>query len=112
MSNLKTKGLDQARKMIVEFRKLDDVMPTQAAEMFLLIALEPGKRVSVYGEELGVAQSTASRNVQYLSDLHWKKRPGLGLVETTPDTFDARMKLVRLTAKGRRVAQALVDIMD
>lgn len=112
MSKMKTRGLAQARKMIVEFRKLDDVMPTQAAEMFLLIALDPGKRVSVYGEELGVAQSTASRNVQYLSDLHWKKKPGLGLVETTTDTYDSRMKLVRLTPKGKRVADAITEIME
>lgn len=104
--------LARARKMIAVLRQFDDVMPTQAAEMFLLIALDPGKRVSAYGEELGVAQSTASRNVQYLSDLHWKKKPGLGLVETTPDTFDARVKLVRLTRKGARAVQAIADVME
>lgn len=97
--------------MIVEFRKLDEVMPTQSAEMFLLIALDPGKAVSSYSDELGVAQSTASRNVRYLSSEHWKRRPGLGLVEATADPMDNRVKLVRLTSKGKRVAEALADIM-
>lgn len=105
-------GLTKALRIINEFRKLDGVMPTQTAELFLHIALSPGKSMVDYKNMMGVSQSTVSRNVAYLSDLHWKKKPGLAVVEVFTDPHDSRFKLMRLTAKGKRVASSIIDIID
>ncbi len=63
---------------------------------------------------MGVASSTTSRNVSTLSDVHWRdpKKPGLGLIERHEDPNDRRNKIVRLSAKGRRILGTVNAIME
>lgn len=63
-------------------------------------------------ERLGLASSSASRNVAALSGLHWMKKPGLGLVELVTDPMALHKKQVRLTVKGKRLVEQLLTIME
>ncbi len=63
-------------------------------------------------EALDTSQSSASRNVAALSDWHWLKRPGAGMVKTEADPYEMRRKIITLTQKGKLVAKALGQIME
>ena len=63
-------------------------------------------------EALGQSQSSSSRNVAALSEWHWLKRPGAGLVKSEADPYEMRRKVITLLPKGKRVAEALVNIME
>lgn len=87
----------------------------QKALAFLVVAQagEEGCSVLEMGKRLGVAQSTASRNAGLISDgTDFKGRPGAGLVSLEEDPTDRRAKVMRLTAKGRRVMKSLNAIME
>lgn len=95
-------------------RVLDDSIPAQTLAVFLEIARHPKDGISVneLATKCGLAGSSASRNVAALSEWHWLKRPGLGLVSSEADPMDTRRKIVKLTTKGERVIEQLVTIME
>jgi DNA-binding MarR family transcriptional regulator len=90
------------------FRELDPDMPIQYALSFLTIARNPGLSIRELSERLGIAQSSASRNVAALSAWHSFRKPGHGLVEANEDPRERRRKIVSLTAKG----EALLGRLD
>ena len=92
-------------------RILDDSMPVQTLSVFVEIAKSEGISVSELADKCGLAGSSASRNVAALSDWHWLKKPGLGLVQTVSDPMDMRRKTVRLTAKGKQLSEQLVGVI-
>lgn len=93
-------------------RILDDSLPVQTLAVFLEIASNPsGISITEVANKCGLASSSASRNVAALSDWHWLKRPGLGLVVSEVDPMECRRKNVKLTPKGKQVVDQLVAIM-
>lgn len=92
-------------------RILDDSMPVQTLAVFLEIAKNEGISVSELGAKTGLAGSSASRNVAALSDWHWLKKPGLGLVATVADPMDMRRKAVKLTPKGKQLIDQIVAVL-
>ena len=62
-------------------------------------------------EELGLSQSTVSRNVAYLGDWNRHREKGHQLVEAFEDPSERRRKLVRLTPKGKRFVTSLANIV-
>lgn len=58
--------------------------------------------------EVGLAQSSTSRNIALLGKIHRKGRPGLELIESSEDIMDRRTKLVSLTSRGKRFIQQLL----
>lgn len=103
-----TKGL----LMLEEFRKLDPEMPLQTAATFLTIALEEGITMKRLGEKLGISQSSCSRNVAVLSKHHRLNKPGHDLVYAAEDPVERRRKIVCLTAKGKRILESIVNILE
>ncbi len=99
-------------KLLEEFRKFDADMPIQTAAMFLVVAANEGITMKALGEELGISQSSCSRNVAALSKQHRLNKPGLDLVYAEEDPVERRRKIVKLTPQGRRLAQAIRGIVE
>lgn len=73
--------------------------PTQAAALRMLAANDTGLRAAAMAGQLGVSAASLSDSLKALADRKWIRR--------TPDPDDGRASLVRLTAPGRRIAEAL-----
>jgi len=100
-------------KIIEEMRKFDSHMESQTIAVFFYVSLygdKDGVSMQTISTKLGIAQSSVSRNCYKLSD---KTRGGLGigLLQAFEDPDERRRKLVRLTAKGRRVFSTLSDLV-
>lgn len=88
-------------------RRLDPDMPIQYAVSFLTVVQNEGLSVGELSERLGIAQSSASRNVAALSRWRSFGKPGHGLVQAEEDPRERRRKLVTLTETGRALADEL-----
>lgn len=104
------KALAKVVKCLEEFRKIDPQMPPQTAQVFLWVCIQDGITMKDLAERVGISQSSTSRNVAALSKEHRYGKPGYDLVAATEDPMERRRKIVKLTPKGRRIAQALSDV--
>jgi len=101
------------RKLLRQIECLRTIEPeiqAQALSTFLVTAIndpEPVAMVDI-AAQVGIAQSSCSRNVALLGMIHRRGRPGHQLVESYENPLDRRNKLVKLTPKGRRLAQTLI----
>jgi DNA-binding MarR family transcriptional regulator len=98
--------------MLEELRKVDSEMPLQMAATFMTVANEEGITMKLLGEKLGISQSSCSRNVAALSKFHRLNKPGHDLLYATEDPEERRRKIVKLTPKGKRVAESLLEILE
>lgn len=104
--------VDRLMSVLEAFRELDPDMPIQYALSFLTLARHPGLSIRELSERLGIAQSSASRNVAALSAWHSFRKPGHGLVEAKEDPRERRRKIVSLTPKGKALMRRLDQEMD
>jgi DNA-binding MarR family transcriptional regulator len=98
-------------RVLEEFRRLDPDLPIQYALSFLTIAQHEGMSMGELAQHLGIAQSSASRNIAALSKWHSFGKAGHDLVEAHEDPRERRRKLVQLTPKGQRLVKILEAIM-
>ena len=99
-------------KIVERFREVDAEMQAQSMAVLLKVAKHPVPiKMGEIAEELGLSQSTVSRNVAYLGDWNRRKEAGHKLLEAYEDPAERRRKLVRLTAKGRRFVKSLNEII-
>lgn len=99
-------------KVVERFREIDGEMQAQAIAVLLKVAKNPlPLKMAEIAEELGLSQSTISRNVAYLGDWNRRKEAGHKLLEAYEDPAERRRKLVRLTAKGKRFVKSLNEII-
>jgi len=105
-------GSELMLRVVERFREIDAEMQAQAMAVLLKVAKHtvPIKMAEI-AEELGLSQSTVSRNVAYLGDWNRRKEAGHKLLEAYEDPAERRRKLVRLTAKGRRFVKSLNEII-
>jgi DNA-binding MarR family transcriptional regulator len=96
--------------IVAEMRKIDSTMPIQTFLVFLIIASEEGLTLSEIAQRAGLSQSSASRNFAALSVVSKSSNKGLGLITTKEDPEERRRKIARLTAKGKRLSDALVRL--
>ncbi len=94
------------------FRTLDPDLPIQYALSFMTIAQSEGISIGELAERLGIAQSSASRNVAALSRWHSFGKAGLDLVQAQEDPRERRRKIVTLTDKGRAFLEDLRAIVS
>lgn len=97
-----------------ELRKIDPQMHIQTACVFMMVANEEGIRIKDLKERLGFSQSSAARNVALLVDRSDGEggHLGHGLIVASEDPVERRRKILRLTAKGRRVAETIKVLMN
>lgn len=99
-------------EVLEAFRKLDPDLPIQYALSFLTVAEHEGLSIRELSERLGIAQSSASRNVAALGKWHSFGKPGHDLVQAEEDPRERRRKVVTLTPKGRALVEELRAILN
>ena len=99
-------------RVLEAFRTLDPDLPIQYALSFMTIAQNEGISIGELAERLGIAQSSASRNVAALSRWHSFGKAGLDLVSAQEDPRERRRKVVALTDKGRAFLDELRGIVS
>ena len=100
-------------KIIEEMRKFDSHMESQTIAVFFYVCLYggvDGVSMQTISQKLDIAQSSVSRNCYKLGD-RTRDGIGIGLLQSFEDPEERRRKLVRLTAKGRRVFNTLSDMV-
>jgi DNA-binding MarR family transcriptional regulator len=99
--------------MVIErFREIDAEMQAQSIAVLLKVAKHPVPiKMSEIATELGLSQSTVSRNVAFLGDWNRRKEEGHKLLEAFEDPMERRRKLVRLTSKGKRFLKSTNQII-
>lgn len=116
VSPLKNQSERAAIKTVVavmeEFRKLDQDIQMSSALTFLYTALmqdkEDGVSVKDLKDTLGLASSSASRNVAYMCHYGGK---GHGLLAAREDLNARNRKIVEVTPKGLRVLQSVTGLV-
>ena len=100
-------ALKDFNRLLNLFQTLDPDMPTQTVRTYVLVALAHPEAVlmSNLAQQLGIAQSSVSRNVAALSDWTRHHREGLDLIEARENPLDRRQKLVSLTSKGQKLLE-------
>ncbi len=96
-------------KAIDAIRTESDDMPAQQIQCFLTIALRPGITMEQLGQDVGISQSSCSRNVAALSKWHRLGKPGADYVEAIEDPLERRRKIMFLTARGKTIARKAVE---
>ena len=106
-------GADIMLRVVERFREVDAEMQAQSMAVLLKVAKHPVPiKMGEIAEELGLSQSTVSRNVAYLGDWNRHKEKCHQLLEAFEDPMERRRKLVRLTAKGKRFIKSLSEIIN
>ncbi len=93
------------------FRDQDAEMPIQQMVVFCWVAVNEGKTQSELCDALKMATSTSSRNIAALSPIHRLGKPGLGLVTWVDSPTDRRVKLLKLTEKGRDFSEQILGLL-
>lgn len=108
----KTEPLARMFNAMEMFRTLDAEIQAQTVEVFLLIASGQAETMAKVADKLGIAQSSVSRNIRTLGK--WKQPNVVGhdLIEVEIDPANMRQRIITLTSKGRRFAEALQREID
>lgn len=95
--------------VIETLRVLDIEMPAQVIACFLYVASCPdGCTTAEMQEELGLTAASMSRNTTWLTGQH-RSNPNRGLNLITKEVYEPnkRLRILRLTPEGRKLAQRL-----
>lgn len=86
------------------FRTIDPEMQAQTVAVFCVVAKENEPvSMSTIKKQLGIAQSSVSRNVALLGEMNRHGREGPNLVQAWENPVNRREKLVELTPAGVRM---------
>lgn len=109
----KRKLIRKLLRLLEEFKKLDSEMPLQQIVTLVEVALanEEGISVSDLAVRVGNSTSSTSRNVAILGEYGRGKSAGLEVVKAVVNPMDRRYQLVKLTPKGQRVIDQLVEVL-
>lgn len=105
---MKDKTLKNLAQSIELIRVMDSETSVQGLAIFLAISQNDGIGFGTLADQLNIAQSALSRQISSLGERGRRDKPGLGLVVREGDPQDYRRKVVRLTAKGRRVRDQML----
>lgn len=104
--------LQRLARALEVFRHMDPEMQAQTMATFVAIAAHPGLSVKDVKDRLGIAGSSASRNVAALSKHHRLGKEGHDVVYAVDSLEDRRVKVIDLTPKGRKVMHELLNAME
>lgn len=86
-------------------------LPMQTIQTYLYITKHGEVPLSDLEKVTGLSQSAVSRNVAKLGQGLTARDPGFGLVEAYEDPNFRRRKLVRLTPRGKALAQEVANVL-
>jgi DNA-binding MarR family transcriptional regulator len=97
-----------------ELRTLDPELGTHTALVFITVAqaMPDGITQHELGIKLGMTTSTTQRNVKYLTKHRGVDEAGHDLIEVTTPRENGKMRLLRITPKGKRIAAKLAKMLD
>lgn len=90
----------------------NDRLELQTIQTFLIVCIGGEVSMQEIEKQLDFGQSTTSRNVSKLGIGISLDEPGPRLVEAYEDPAWRRRKLVRLTARGAKLAEDLTNILE
>ena len=103
---MSVKKLEKLQKVLEELAKIDSEFPLQWALVFIEIVKDEGASLKDIAERTDISMSVMSRTIGALSNYRRMGKPyGLVLVRHAKD--DKRRKELYLSAKGKKLAQAL-----
>lgn len=105
----------KARRLLAaleEFRGLDPDMQMPMAATLLLVAMHEDISRTEVMNRLGVAGSTATRNLMGLMASGRLGRAGHGLVEQRVNPLERRWRLHRLTPEGEHMVRRLLSALE
>ena len=105
------------QRVSAEQTRSDQFMTVSILNTFLGVALWGGDdgeptTLETIAANLGISPTTLSTHLRYLGDTYREGKPGLGLVELEPYILNRRMKVVRLTRKGKTLADQIAYILQ
>jgi DNA-binding MarR family transcriptional regulator len=97
-------------------RKMDPSEQLSSVTVLILLYVMqyPDRTIKELEKMTEVKKSATSRHVMILTERgdRARKRLGMGLVDTHEDAQDSRIKRVKLTQKGERLAADILKIME
>ncbi len=99
--------MERMLRVINLLRLLDRELPAQAMASFLYVASHNPCHKQALEEDLEFTTASGSRNVNWLSDKHRLKKPGLGLITIERDPSNRRRLLLKLTPKGESLTKQI-----
>jgi hypothetical protein len=115
------KTLFRVSRVLAAFQAMNRSMTVEVANVFLMVCLDEGQRLTDYTKKTGLSQSTLSR---YLLDLSTYRRDlsegaeddgrkeAYGLVRSEVDPMELRAKRYFLTPRGRALRDRVLAIID
>lgn len=109
---MNSKAVNALVEILELIRKdIDPEMPIQMVVVFLRLALKGEASMQDLMDAAGISQASISRNVSALSKTHRRGKPGHNLVIAFEDPMERRRKLVRLSTKGKKLADKVSDLV-
>jgi len=85
---------------------------TSYIQAFLAVARHENESVDYYAKICGCSSGAMSKRLSELGDVSSRDRPGYGLLENPFNPMDRRLRMVRLSAKGRALAQWIAGMVQ
>ena len=96
---------------IEHFRTLDKEIPAQVIATFLYVVSHDDCFKGDLEKALAFSTASGSRNSDWLSEFHRLNKAGLGLITKYRDPTNRRRQILKLSPKGRILAQQLKTIL-
>ena len=104
--------MDQIRSAFEQIRLLDREMPGQVVSCFLYVASHDGCHKQAMEQELGLTTASSSRNTDILSKGRLgREAEGLDLITKEVDPANRRRQTLKLTPRGKSLAQQMKTII-
>ena len=103
--------LRQLRDCVATLRHEDPYVTAYQIEILCVIAEDEPIRITELCNKTGIRSATVSYLLGYMSKYGSGKKGSLNWVTITQDPEDRRQRQLKLTKKGRRIADRLSDII-
>jgi hypothetical protein len=87
-------------------------LPANYLKAFLAVAKEEGRNIDYYARVCAVGAGQMSRRLLDLGEINRYHQPGFGLLESRSQEIDRRIVTVRLTDKGRALANQIARAVE
>lgn len=98
-------------RVIDHFRMMHNEFPPQLMQLLVQIALNPNSTMSRLAERTSMGLPQVSRHVERLG-ARWNGEKGHELAFAVENPENRREKLVKLTPKGERFVQTLLELLE